>query len=631
MTGLLDSIEDPADLRELDPRQLQQLAGEVRELIIDVVSRNRGHLASNLGVVELTLALHYCFDFAHDRLVWDCGHQAYTHKIITGRREEFPTLRQKQGVSGFANRTESPYDTFTFGHTATSISAALGLANAAKLKGREEKVVAVIGDGAMASGMAFEALNHAGALEQDLLVVLNDNKMSISRSVGAIAHYLRKVRATPPFADIRREVQDVLGMIPVVGHRFDTMMNRLRDAIQTAITPGGLFVDFGFNYYGPVNGHNLDELTDAFRDLKRVDGPVLLHVLTEKGHGFSPACEDPTKFHSSKRFELADGTLTGLEKPSGVSYSKVFGTTLCEIAEKNPDVVAITAAMPDGTGLTDFADRFPDRFHDVGICEQHAVGLANGLATGGLKPVFAVYSTFLQRAVDQVNHDMALQESPVVLCIDRAGLVGADGPTHHGLNDIAYLRTIPGMNLMAPRDGAELRAMLRLALQLEQPAAIRYPRERIPDEDGPQRSVELRLGRAETCREGADGVIIAYGALVHRAMEAAELLQQTDGLQVGVINARFVRPLDRDAICGAVASHGAVLVAEDARVAGGFGSAVLELLSEEGIPADNVRLAGVPMEFIQHAPRDDQLARCRLDGPGLADRMRRLVRQHAPA
>jgi len=631
MTTLLDSINDPSDLRELNLQQLQQLAAEIRELIIRVISRNKGHLASNLGVVELTLALHYCFDLSRDHLVWDCGHQAYTHKIITGRREEFATLRQEEGISGFANRRESSYDTFSFGHTGTSLSAALGLANAAKLQGRDERVFAVIGDGAMASGMAFEALNHAGALEQDLLVVLNDNKMSISRSVGAIAHYLRKVRAAPPFADIRRELQDVLGMIPLVGHRFDSVMNRLRDAVQTAITPGGLFVDFGFHYYGPVNGHNLDELIDALRDLERVKGPVLLHVVTEKGHGFRPARQDPTKFHSSSRFELADGTLRDLESPSGMSYSQVFGETLCEIAEQAPEIVAITAAMPDGTGLTEFAQRFPDRFHDVGICEQHAMGLANGLATGGLKPVFAVYSTFLQRAIDQVNHDMALQESPIVLCIDRAGLVGADGPTHHGLNDIAYLRTIPGMNMMAPRDGAELRAMVRLALQLGQPAAIRYPREQIPDQGRLDRALGLRLGRSETCREGADGVIIAYGALVQRALEAADLLEETDGLQVGVINARFVRPLDREAICDAVATHGAVLVAEDARVAGGFGSAVLELLCEEGIPTDNVRLAGVPLEFIRHAPRDSQLARCRLDATGLADRMRRLVRELARA
>ncbi len=631
MSGLLDSIDSSAELRNLNRQQLQQLAAEVRELIIHVISRNRGHLASNLGVVELTLALHHCFDFGRDRLVWDCGHQAYTHKIVTGRRDRFETLRQEGGISGFANRTESPCDTFTFGHTATSISAALGLANAASLQERDERVVAVIGDGAMASGMAFEALNHAGALEQDLLVVLNDNKMSISRSVGAIARYLRKVRARPPFAEIRREFQDALAMIPLVGPRFDTLVNRLSDAVQTAITPGGLFVELGFHYYGPANGHDLGELIDTLEDLKRVKGPVLLHVLTEKGHGFSPASENPTKFHSSSRFELANGTLRDVEPRSGANYSSVFGETICEVAENDGAVMAITAAMPDGTGLTRFAERFPDRFHDVGICEQHAVGLANGLAAGGLKPVFAVYSTFLQRAIDQVNHDVALQGSPVVFCIDRAGLVGADGPTHHGLNDIAYLRTIPGMTVMAPADGEELRAMLRLALKLGRPAAIRYPRENVPDQDGAERPVRVQPGLAEVRREGADGVIIALGALVRRALEAAELLERTDGLQVGVINARFVQPLDEETISEAVRSHGAVLVAEDGRVSGGFGSAVLELLCRDGIPADNVRLAGVPLEFVQHASRDSQLARCRLDAAGLAERMRSLVRRTAPA
>ncbi len=625
MTRLLDSVNDPADLRRLDRGQLAKLAGEVRDLIIQVIAQNGGHLASNLGVVELTVALHYCFDFKQDRLVWDCGHQAYAHKILTGRRDRFATLRQEYGVSGFADRRESEYDTFTFGHTATSISAALGMASAAEALGADRRVVAVIGDGAIASGMAFEALNHAGDLGRNLLVVLNDNRMSISRTVGAVAHYLRKVRASQPFADVRREVQELVGMIPAVGERLDAFLDRLSAAIQTAITPGGVFVDLGFHYYGPVDGHSVRELVDALKDLKRVSGPVLLHVVTEKGHGFRPASENPTKFHSSKRFQVANGVVCSEEAPPGRSYSTVFGEAMCDLAEEDARIVAITAAMPDGTGLTGFAERFPDRFYNVGICEQHAIGLANGLAAGGLRPVAAIYSTFLQRAVDQMFHDVALQGSPVVVCVDRAGLVGADGPTHHGLNDIALFRAMPGFVLMAPKDGPELRAMLRLALAADRPVVIRYPRETVSADPAGAEPPGLEIGRAEVCREGGDGVIVAYGAMVRRAMEAAGLLEQENDRQVAVINARFACPLDRELILSAVADHPAVLVAEDHCVAGGFGSAVLEALAEGGASASHVRLAGVPRDLIAHASRERQLALCGLDARGLADRMLELI------
>lgn len=624
MGELLDSINGPEDLRELGPSQLRELAGEIRRLIIQVVSRNRGHLASNLGVVELTLALHYSFDFLSDRLIWDCGHQAYAHKIVTGRRDRFDTLRQEGGISGFANRSESPYDTFSFGHTATSISAALGLAAADRAQGREGRVVAVVGDGAIASGMAFEALNHAGALGQDLLIVLNDNRMSISRSVGAFAHYLRKLRASPPFSDIRRELHELVPMIPVLGRRVDEVLGRLRDGVQSALTPGGLFVELGFHYYGPVDGHNIRELVDAFDDLKQVSGPVLLHVVTEKGHGFEPARQDPTRFHSSRRFDPADGTIAGEESSSGASFSSAFGRALCELAEQDERIVAITAAMPDGTGLNEFADRWPDRFYNVGICEQHGVGLANGLAAGGLRPVFAVYSTFLQRAVDQLFHDVAMQEAPVVLCIDRAGLVGADGPTHHGLHDISYCRMLPGFVLMAPKDGPELRAMLKLAVEGDFPAAIRYPRENVPEEPADS-APEVEVGRAEVCREGGDAAILAYGVITGRALEAARILAEEDGLEVTVINARFACPLDRETIVATVRESPAVVVAEDHCVAGGFGGAVLELLCEEGLPAGHVRLAGVPREFVRHAPRQVQLGWCGLDAEGLAERVRRAL------
>jgi 1-deoxy-D-xylulose-5-phosphate synthase len=429
--------------------------------------------------------------------------------------------------------------------------------------------------------------------------------------------------------DIRRELQEIVPQIPLVGERFDRALARLRDGLQTALTPGGLFVELGFHYYGPVDGHNIRELVDAFHDLRRVEGPVLLHAVTEKGHGFRPASQDPTKFHSSKRFEFANGTLRSEETAAGDSYSRVFGRAICELAEQNPEIVAITAAMPDGTALTEFEERFPERFHNVGICEQHATGLANGLSAAGVQPVFAVYSTFLQRAFDQLYHDIALQGSHAVFCIDRAGLVGADGPTHHGLNDISYCRSMPGFVVMAPKDGHELEAMLRLAVGLEGPAAIRYPRESAPQAlpcPASDRDAPLEVGRAEVCLEGSDGVIVAYGAIVQRALRAARLLNE-EGLSVGVINARFAAPLDRETICAAVGDHPLVLLAEDHRVRGGFGSAVLEALAEEGVSTNHVRLAGVPMEVISHATRERQLARCELDGPGLAARVKRLSKE----
>jgi len=624
MTELLDSITDPSDLRRLSTGQLEQLAREVRHLIIQVVSRNRGHLASNLGVVELTLALHKCFDFKHDRLVWDCGHQAYAHKIITGRREGFESLRQKDGVSGFADRRESPYDSFSFGHTGTSISSALGMACADHQLGVDRRVVAVIGDGAMASGMPFEALNHAGALGRDLLVVLNDNKMSISRSVGALAKYLSKIRSSAPYADVKQELQSLLNIVPLVGQKVDGLLARFGEGVQSFLTPGGVFVELGFHYYGPVDGHSLPELVGTLEDMKRIKGPVLLHVLTEKGHGFQPASDDPTRFHSSKRFEHENGTLQSVEESKGDSYSAVFGRALCKLAEEEPRIVAITAAMPDGTGLTKFADRFPDRFHDVGICEQHALGLANGMTAGGLRPVFAVYSTFLQRAYDQLFHDVALQDAPVVLCIDRAGLVGDDGPTHHGLNDVACCRVMPGVVVMAPKDGPELEHMLDLALKSDRPAAIRYPRELAPTADAAP-APDFQIGQAEVCAEGKDAAIIAYGSMVARAVEAADILQSDHGLSITVINARFASPLDLDTLVPAVTGHPAVLLAEEHNVAGGFGAAVLEALSERGAAAGQVRQAAVPREPVWHAPREDQLARCGLNGPGLARRVLALL------
>ena len=637
MSSLLESIDDPKDIRMLTTSQLRRLAEEIREFIIEVVADNGGHLASNMGVVELTLALHYCYDFLRDRLVWDVSHQAYTHKIITGRRDEFPTLRQKEGISGFTNREESPYDIFTFGHTGTSISAGLGLACARESTGDKGRVVAVIGDGAIASGMPFEALNHAVETEQDLLVVLNDNKMSISPSVGGVAHYLSKIRASGPYVGIKKEVKDLVGRWHSALDGLDKLYGRVSEGIQTALTPGGLFVELGFDYYGPVDGHDVDELVDAFQHMKRIDGPVLLHVITQKGHGFEPATEDPTGFHSSGTFELKDGEIVcaadgkeeegeALEPEENLcSWSEKMGECLLSEAADNDRLVAITAAMCGGTGLDQFAQLYPDRFYDVGICEQHGVGFAGGLAVGGMQPVACIYSTFLQRARDQIFHDVALQGAPVVFGIDRAGLVGNDGATHHGLNDIAMFRGLPGVAVMAPADGADLERMVRLAVDSDRPCTIRYPRENVPAECLAD-DEEFGFGQASILREGDDAAIIAYGALVHRAMTAAELLAER-GTETTVVNARFAKPLDTELISKIVQDHSAVVLAEDHVAPGGFGAGVLEALAADGVSASHVRLAAVPDRFIEHAPRDDQLAELRLDGAGLADRVRELLEQ----
>jgi len=499
------------------------------------------------------------------------------------------------------------------------------MACADKTLGTQRRIVAVIGDGAMASGMAFEALNHAGELGRDFLVVLNDNTMSISRSVGAIARYLSKLRSSTPYTEIKHELHDLLGLVPGVGRRFDGLLARAREGIQSALTPGGLFVELGIHYYGPVNGHDIGELIDTFEQMRRIQGPVLLHVLTEKGHGFGPASEDPTRFHSSRRFEMSNGSLCSEEESVGTSYSQVVGHALCRTARDDRRIAAITAAMPDGTGLAEFAREFPDRFYDVGICEQHAVGLAGGLVRAGMRPVFAVYSTFLQRAYDQMFHDVALQGEPVLFCIDRAGLVGSDGPTHHGLNDIAYCRAMPGFVVMAPKDAAELRRMLALALAGDAPAAVRYPREAIPEDADDGDAPEFGIGQAEVCRQGADAAIIAYGALVGRALGAAHILQETDGLETTVVNARFAQPLDADTIAETVQRCRAVVIAEDHSVAGGFGAAVLEALSERGIGTEHVRLAAVPLDPVAPASRDRQLALLELDAEGLAARVRKLL------
>ena len=614
---ILEKIDSPKDLQQLDAEDLEVLAQEIREEIIDVVSKNPGHLSSNLGVVELTIALHCTFDFLNDKLIWDVGHQTYVHKLLTGRRKEFSTLRQYKGLSGFPDITESEYDPFTCGHSGHAISAALGIACADKINNVDRNIIAVVGDAAIGAGMSLEALNHAGHLKRNLIVILNDNKMAISGTVGAIAMHINKIRTTPLYADFKKEVHHVLQSLPIVGKRMKHTLEHITEALKREITPGQIFVDLGFDYFGPIDGHNIQTLTETLQNIKNVEGPVLLHVITEKGKGFEPASANPERYHSAGNFKMHNGKVKETPKdPKQVSYTKVFGKTIIELAEANKDIVAITAAMPDGTGLDAFSKEFPDRYFDVGICEQHAIGLANGLVAAGLKPVAAIYSTFLQRAYDQVFHDVCLQKNGILLSLDRAGIVGNDGPTHNGVFDIAYLRHLPGITLMAPKDGAELKAMLHKAVQLNTPAAIRYPRANIPEGSLDNGCNPVEIGKGEILREGRDGVIIAYGAMVYPSMECADMLAEK-GIDVTVVNARFAKPLDEDLIMKVAGKNQIVITVEDHTEVGGFGSAILELLVEKGINTQNIHKMGIPDKFTEQGSRDIILKTLNLDAEGI--------------
>ena len=620
MSKLLDSVEYPEDLKKLKLADLPKLAAEIREFIVDVVSKNPGHLSSNLGVVELTIALHYCFDFKRDKIVWDVGHQAYVHKILTGRRSKFPTLRQYKGLSGFPDKNESLYDPFTCGHSGNAISAALGVSCADAILGYKRSVVAVVGDGAIGAGMSLEALNHAGDLKKNLLVVLNDNEMSISNTVGAFSKYLNKIRTTPLYADIKKEIHNLLNVLPVFGKPVGKTLEHVVELLRRGVIPGQIFEDLGINYFGPIDGHNFQILIETLNDIKHLEGPVLLHVITEKGRGFEPACQNPTQYHSAGKFEMCDGKiLKTANEPKKISYTKVFGDTLIELAKADHKVVGITAAMPDGTGIAPFGKKFPDRFYDVGICEQHAVGLANGLSAGGLKPVVAIYSTFLQRAYDQVFHDICLQRNGVVFALDRAGIVGNDGPTHNGVFDIAYLRNLPEIILMAPKDGNELKTMLKIALDSGKAVAIRYPKEDCPDKEMSPQYKTMEIGKAEVLREGADGVLLAYGAMVYRCLHAAEKLGEK-GIEVTVVNARFAKPLDKALILDLVRNHKLIVTVEDHALMGGFGSAVLELVTEEREDACKIVRMGIPDRFMEHGPRNLILKNIGLDEDGIADK-----------
>jgi len=615
---ILENIDSPKDLQKLDNEDLAVLAQEIRDVIIDVVSTNPGHLASNLGIVELTIALHRSFDFLKDKLIWDVGHQTYVHKLLTGRKKAFPTLRQYKGLSGFPNPKESEFDPFICGHSGHAISAALGISCADKINGiNDRKAIAIVGDAAIGAGMSLEALNHAGHLKRNLIVILNDNKMAISGTIGAISKHLNKIITSPLYTDFKKEVRHVLHSLPIIGKRMEHSFEHIAEALKREITPGQIFVDLGFDYFGPIDGHSIETLTDIFHNIKNVKNPVLLHVITEKGKGFHPALENPARFHSAGNYQMHNGKMKEKPKdPKQISYTKVFGDTMIELAESNRDIVAITAAMPDGTGLDAFGKKYPDRYIDVGICEQHAIGLANGLVSAGIKPVAAIYSTFLQRAYDQVFHDVCLQNNGVLLALDRAGIVGNDGPTHNGVFDIAYLRHLPEITLMAPKDGAELKAMLHMAVPLNTPAAVRYPRANIPEGSLNNDCKPIEMGKGEILREGRDGAIIAYGVMVYPSLKCARMLMEK-GIDVTVVNARFAKPLDEELIIKVVEDHPIVITVEDHAVVGGFGSAILELLVDESVNTKSIYKMGIPDKFIEQGSRDIILKTLDLSAEGI--------------
>lgn len=599
-TGLLDTIDSPADLRRLEQKDLVILAAEIRKEIIHTVSQTGGHLAPSLGVVELTLALHYVFDTPKDKLIWDVGHQSYAHKLITGRRDRFHTLRQYKGISGFPKRSESEYDVVETGHSSTSISYGLGLTTAKDIKHNNSKVIAVIGDGSMTAGLAFEGLNQAGDLDKNLIVILNDNEMSISPNVGAMSSFLSRKLTGKTVRRLRRHVEERLKSLSSVGENILTILRRSEESFKSFFTPGMLFEALKFEYIGPIPGHQLGELIETLRNVRdNSRGPVLIHVLTTKGKGYKPAETNPGDYHGVGPFDIA----TGKPVPSAgtISYTEVFGETICKLARQDERVIAITAAMPAGTGLTRFSTEFPDRFFDVGIAEQHAVTFAAGLAMEGMRPVVTIYSTFMQRALDQIIHDVCLPGLPVTFALDRSGVVGDDGPTHHGVFDLSFLRFIPNLVIMAPKDENELRHMLNTAVKGEGPVAIRYPRGSGEDVKLDNRLTRLEIGRGELLLEGDDVLLLPIGNRVYPALAAAEGLKKL-GVDAAVINPRFVKPLDNELICEWAAQTGRVVTIEDNVKKGGFGSAVLQLLCERHLQIP-VRLLGYGNTFIEHAPQ----------------------------
>ena len=608
----LEKINTLKDLRDLTVSELGLLADEIRPYITNVVSRTGGHLSSNLGVVELTIALHYVFNTPEDKIIWDVGHQCYTHKILTGRREQFETLRQEGGISGFPSRKESVFDVFDTGHASNSISVAVGLAEAKKKSHSDNKVLAVIGDGSLTGGMAFEALNHAGHLKSEIIVVLNDNEMSISKNIGALSSHLNKIMTGEFVSNVREEIKSRIKNLPGVGDKVYKVVRHVEEAIKGLVTPGMLFEALGFTYVGPVDGHNLNHLIDNLKNIKRLRGPVLIHVITKKGRGYDHAEDDPARFHGISTFEVTTGNCTGT---GACTYTDVFGDTIIELARKDERIVAITAAMGLGTGLDRFSSLFPDRFYDIGIAEQHGVTFAAAFALGGYRPFIAIYSTFLQRAYDQVVLDVCLQNLPVVFAVDRSGIVGQDGPTHHGAFDISYFRHMPNMIVMSPKDENELRHMLYSAYLSEKPAVVRYPRGEAYGVIMDKTLKEIPIGTWERLKDGMDIAIVACGNTVYPALSAAMELEG-EGIHCSVINGRFVKPMDREMLLSLAQEVPKILTVEENVLIGGFGSGVMEMLSEEGITVPVKRL-GIPDVFLPHGSQGSLRKSIGIDKEGI--------------
>ncbi len=623
--SILEKIESPKDIKHLDISELGKLAKEIRKTIVDVVSVNGGHLASSLGVVELTIALHFVFDVPNDKLIWDVGHQAYAHKLLTGRRSQFHTLRKYNGLSGFTRISESAYDAFSTGHSSTSISAGLGIACAKQLKNEKNKVIAVIGDGSMTSGIAFEGLNQAGYIhkDKDLIVVLNDNDMSITHNVGALSSFLSRKFSSKYLQEWRKEFGEFLRNLPKIGDDIYQFAKRSEESFKAFVTPGMLFEAFNFDYFGPINGHNLEHMIKIMENIRSINEPVLLHVTTKKGKGYPPAEKNPVYFHGVGSFEVETGVCRGTKSPIP-TYTEVFGKIMVKMAETNKKVIAVTAAMPEGTGLVEFSQKFPDRFFDVGIAEQHGVTFAAGMATEGFKPVVAIYSTFLQRAYDQILHDVCLESLPVVFAIDRGGIVGEDGSTHHGLFDFSYLRSIPNMVVMAPKDENEFSRMLVTAISHPGPIALRYPRGKglgvCLDED----PVPLEIGKAEILTQGNDLLLLAIGRCVSDAQKAEQILKEK-GLHITVINCRFVKPLDSKLICRMAEQIPRIITIEDHMLQGGFGSAVLECLTDAGIAGFSMKRIGIADTFVVHGPQDLLRSKYHIDAASIVQAAEELL------
>lgn len=626
MYPLLTKINKPEDIKKLSLTELEALASELRSFIVATVAKNGGHLAPSLGTVELTLALYSVFNFPHDKLIWDVGHQAYSHKILTGRRDSFASLRQKGGITGFPNRFESKYDAFGVGHASTSISAALGMAVSRDISGRKNEVIAVIGDGALTGGEAFEALNQAGDLGKKLIVILNDNEMSIDKNVGGMSEYLSRIRLNPQYSKAKRDMGTLLQSIPHFGDKALKTARIVKDSVRAALVPGSLFEELGFHYVGPIDGHNLSLLQEILQRARAMSGPVLIHVHTTKGKGYLPAENQPEKFHGIGKFDPATGEV--IKKPSPPSYTAVFGEAIVQLADKNPNLLAITAAMPTGTGLKNFSKIYPGRFFDVGIAEEHAVTLAAGMAADGKHPVVALYSTFAQRAYDQLMHDVCLQNLPVTLCLDRAGLVGADGPTHHGAFDLSYLRHMPNMTVFVPKDEAELRDMLATAVAMDSPTAIRYPRGAGIGVSLTADFKSIPIGKAEIISEN-DGEVafLAVGPMVYKAKQAAEILAES-GIMATVINMRFVKPLDKAVIETMAASKKLLVTVEENVLAGGFGSAAAEVLADgDLLKHTSLIRMGIADTFVEQGTHDELLEICNLQPEQLAYKVKERIKE----